>query len=188
MKRVTRQIIAWYYVKFLHLRTGDEPFQINFELWSESSQPLRDLQQITFAMLNRFWSLSKKIFTSLSPILPILNGQYQAAWNANHKFWEGTFVKIYKIQLQVILFALLHQFWYQQISFLQLSRISFSIIWKQCSSQMLFFNEFIPFPKPTPLNSRNLLNMIKVYHRFSLKCLLKYFFQKSIDKFLQNIF
>ena len=32
-------------------------------------------------------------------MLLILNGQYQAAWNDNHKFWEGTSVKSYKIQI-----------------------------------------------------------------------------------------
>ena len=32
---------------------------------SERSQPLRNPQQITFVMLNRFWSLSKKPLISL---------------------------------------------------------------------------------------------------------------------------
>ena len=58
---------------------------------------LRDCQQITFAMLNRFCLLSK------TPTPPVLNGQYQDGWNTNQnqmkntplftlhfKFFEGT--------------------------------------------------------------------------------------------------
>ena len=43
------------------------------------------------------------------------------------KFWEGTSVKIYKIYT-VLLFLFLHQFLYQQISFLQLFRTLFNIL------------------------------------------------------------
>ena len=93
---------------------------------SESSQPLKDRQQITFMMRNRFWSLIKNLLTPL----PVPNRQYQAGWNATKikwkiqasfilyfKFGEGTPVKSYKIQLPVYLFLVLNQFLYQQISF-----------------------------------------------------------------------
>ena len=74
---------AWYYMKFLHLWTGGELFKINFEFkWK---QPVtKGSSANNFIMLNRSWSLSKNCFTS--PILPNTNGQYQAAWNVNHKF------------------------------------------------------------------------------------------------------
>ena len=78
-------------------------------------------------MLNRFGLLGKK----KNPPHPVLNGQYQAGWNANQyiklkiqayltlylEFWEGTSVKSYKIQLSVLLILVLHLFLYQQISF-----------------------------------------------------------------------
>ena len=111
-------------------------------------------------------------------ILPILNGQYQAARNANNKFWEGTSVESYKIQLPVFLFLVLHQFLYQEISFSQHSRISFNIIWKKFYPKFSFFNGFTLSSQLHALNDQNLLKVIKVFCRFSLKCLLKYFFPK----------
>ena len=97
---------------------------------SERSQPLRDPQQITFIMLNRFWALSKKPNTSPSPHMVFLmhniklDGmptkiklKIQACFTLYFKFWEGTSAKSYKIQLPVLLFLVSHQFLYQQISF-----------------------------------------------------------------------
>ena len=113
-------------------------------------------------------------------ILPILNGQYQAARNANNKFWEGTSVESYKIQLPVFLFLVLYQFLYQEISFSQHSRISFNIIWKNICPKFSFFNGFTPSPQLHALNDQNLLKVINVLCWFSLKCLLKYFFSKNL--------
>ena len=108
------------------------------------------------------------------------------------KFCEGTSVKSYKIQLPVFLFLVLHQFLYQQISFSQLSIISFNIIWKRFSFFVLNFSFLsdlpLPFPQPHPLINGQNLNVTKVFCEFSLKCLLKYFFQKFIDKIVQSIF
>ena len=112
----------------------------------------------------------------LSPIFPILNGQYQAVWNANQKFWQGTSAKNYKLQLPFSLFPFLHQFLYQQISFSQLSRISFKIISKRFYPKFLFFNGFTLSSQPHPLNGQNLLNVTKSFCWFSPKYLLKYFF------------
>ena len=68
---VPKQIVAWYYMKFLHIWRG-----INFSRQSlsssQSSQPLSYSQQITFAMRNRFWLLSKN---HLTPAL-VLHRQY----------------------------------------------------------------------------------------------------------------
>ena len=156
---------------------------------SESSQALRDPQQINFVMFNRFWSLSKTLFTLPSPILPILNGQYQAAWNANQKFWEGTSVKSYKIQLPVFLFLVLHQFLYQQTSFLQLSRISLNIIWKKFSSQIIFFKQIHPLaPTPSPYwpkSAKRDKSFLSIFPKMSDEIS---FFQTFIDKILQSIF
>ena len=41
----------------------DELFEITFEFKWNHREPLRDPQQVTFAMLNRFWSLTKNPLT-----------------------------------------------------------------------------------------------------------------------------
>ena len=108
------------------------------------------------------------------------------------KFCEGTSVKSYKIQLPVFLFLVLHQFLYQQISFLQLYIISFNIIWKRFSFFVLnfsFLNDLpLPFPQPHPLINGQNLNVTKVFCEFSLKCLLKYFFKNLLTKLCNAFF
>ena len=137
-------------------------------------------------MLNRFWSLSKNLFTP-PPILPILNGQYQAAWNANHKFWESTSVKSYKIQLPVFLFFILH--YISRYHFHNFLEFHSTLSEKNFRPKLSFFNGFTPSPQPLLLNGQNPLNVTKVFCRFSLECLLKYFFSlKFTDKILQSIF
>ena len=71
--------------------------------------------------------------------MPIkIKWKMEAYFTLNFKFWEGTSVKRYKAQQQpVFLFLVLHQFLNQQMSFLQLSRISLNILWKIFSSQIL---------------------------------------------------
>ena len=155
---------------------------------SENSRPLRDPWQVTFVMLNRFRSLSRNPFIHPSSpiILSILNGQYQAAWNANRKFWEGTSVKSYKTQLPVFLFVLHYISRYHFHNFLEFHS---SLSEKKIFPKFFFFNGFTPSPQPQPFNGQNLLNMTKVYCRFFLKCLLKYFFfVRFIEKILERIF
>ena len=152
---------------------------------SESSQPLR---QITFIMLNRFWSLSKNPFT---PIIPIVNGQYQTAWNANHKFWEGTSVKSYKIQLPVFLFLVLH--YISRYHFHNFLEFHSTLSQKKFCPKFSFFTGFTPSPQPQPLNGQNLLYVTKAFCWFSLKCFLNPPPlppppPKFNDKILQNIF
>ena len=73
---------------------------------SERSQPLRDPQQITFIMLNRFSLLSKTPFTSLFITDNIkvdgmptkIKLKIQACFTLYFKFWEGTSVKCFQIQ------------------------------------------------------------------------------------------
>ena len=136
---------------------------------SGSSQPLRDPLQITFV-------ISKNLFTP-TPILPILNGQYPAAWNANHNFWKGTSVKSYNTQIPDFLVLVLHQFLYQQISFSQLFKISLNIVRKKFCPKFSFFltDSSPPSNQLYLLNGQNLLNVTKAFCQFSLKCLLKYF-------------
>ena len=60
---------------------------------------------------------------------------------------------------------------------------------KNFRTKFSFFDGFTPFPQPHHLNGQNLLNVTKVFCRFSLRCLLKYSFSlKFIDKILQSIF
>ena len=127
---------------------------------SESSHPLWDPEQITFVMLDRFWLLSKtpSLLSSslflmdnirLHGIPTKIKWKIQACFTLNFKFWEGTAVKGFKTKIPDFLFLVLHQFLYQQTSFLQLSRISFNIIWKRFSSQ-IFLNRFTPLPQTPP--------------------------------------
>ena len=103
-------------MKFLHLWRVDQLFK--------SSQPLSDPRQITFVMLNRFWSLSKSPLTplfltdniKLDGLPTKIKWKIQASFTFYFKFWESVYVKGYKIQLSVLLFLVLHQFLYQQIS------------------------------------------------------------------------
>ena len=142
---------------------------------SERSQPLRDPQQITFIMVNRFWPLSKKPFTHLFVTDNIkLDGmptkiklKIQACFTLYFKFWEGTSVKSYKIQLPVFLFLVSHQFLYQQILLFYSSLELNSTSEKYFCRKFSFFNGFAQTPHP--LNSQNLLS---VTNFFSLKCVL----------------
>ena len=105
----------------------------------------------------------------------------QTCFTLNFKFWEGISVKSYKTQLPVSLLLVLHQFLYQQISVLQLSRISFNIIWKGFSSYIFLCKQIHPpSPQPHPINGQNLLNVTKVFCQFFLKCLLNFLFFSKI--------
>ena len=145
---------------------------------SERSQPLRDPQQITFIMVNRFWPLSKKPFTHLFVTDNIkLDGmptkiklKIQACFTLYFKFWEGTSVKSYKIQLPVLLFLVSHQFLYQQVSlFYNFLEHHSTLSEKDFCCKFFFFNEFSQTAHP--LNIQNLLSVAKVFCQFSLKCL-----------------
>ena len=128
---------------------------------SERRQPLRDPQQITLIMLNRFWLLSKTSFTllflkdniKLDEMQAKIKLKMQACFTLYFQFWEGTSMKSYKIQLPVLLF--LEYFLYlisfyisisADIIFLQLFRSSCNIIWKRFLSQFLLLTQ-----TPTPL-------------------------------------
>ena len=118
---VPRQIVAWHYMKILHLCRENELFKINFEFkWK--NRATKDPQPTTSVMLNIFWVLiSKKLLLSLFLTSNIkLDGmptniklKRQACFTLYFKFWEVTSVKSYKIQLPILLFLVLHQ----QISF-----------------------------------------------------------------------
>ena len=124
---------------------------------SERSQPLRDPQQITFIMVNRFWPLSKKPFTHLFVTDNIkLDGmptkiklKIQACFTLYFKFWEGTSVKSYEIQLPVLLFLVLHQFLYQQISFFyNFLELHSTLPEKDFRRKFSFFNGFTQTSPP----------------------------------------
>ena len=152
---------------------------------SERTQPLRNPQQNTFVMLNRFWLLSKK------PLLPLflmdnikldwmptnIKLKIQACFTLCFTFWGGTSIKSYKIQLPVLLFLVLHQLLYQQISFsCNFLELHPTLSAKHFCRKILLFWRI----HPNPLNSQNLLSMTEVFSQFSLKCLLKCFFFKNL--------
>ena len=138
---------------------------------SERSQPLRDPKQVVFIMFNRFCSLSEKPFTSdninLQRMPNKMKLKTQACFTLYFKFWEGTSVKSYKIQLPVFLFLVSHQFLYQQILLFYSSLELNSTSEKYFCRKFSFFNGFAQTPHP--LNSQNLLS---VTNFFSLKCVL----------------
>ena len=101
---------------------------------------------------------------------------------------HGTSVKSCKIELSVFLFLVLHQFLYQQVSFLQLSRISFSIIWKRFLSRIFLFTGFTPSPQPHPINGQNLLKRDERFLSIFPKILWKFFFQNLLTKACKAFF
>ena len=141
---------------------------------SERSQPLRGPKQVVFIMFNRFCSLSEKPFTSdninLERMPNKMKLKTQACFTLYFKFWEGTSVKSYKIQLPVFLFLVSHQFLYQQILLFYSSLELNSTSEKYFCRKFSFFNGFSQTPHP--LNSQNLLSVTKF---FSLKCFLIFF-------------
>ena len=107
----------------------------------------------------------------------------QAYLTLYFKFWEGTSFKSFKIQLSVLIILVLNLFFTPaDITFLQLFRTSFIIIWKRFLLQIFLFKRI----HPNPLNSQNLLSVTKRFSQTSLKCLLKYFFQTFVNKILQK--
>ena len=136
---------------------------------SERIQPLRDPRQITFIMLGRFWSLSKKPFTSLFLTDSIkLDGiptkiklKIQTCFMLYFKFWEGTSVKSYKMQLPVLLFLVLYQFLYQQISlfttFYNFIKPDWKLSEKDFCRKFTYFNGFNQ--TTFSLKSQNLLSL-----------------------------
>ena len=122
---------------------------------SEWSLPLRDPQQINFLMLNRFWPLSKKAFTllflmdniKLDGMLTKIKLKIQACFTLYFKFWEGTSVESYKIQLPVVLFLVLDKFLYQLISFLyNFLEINSTLFEKDFCCKIYLFNRFTQTP------------------------------------------
>ena len=115
----------------------------------------------------------------------------QACFLLHFKFWVGTSVKSFKIQLLVFLFLVLHQFLYIKISFLQLSRISNNIIWKRFSSQIFpfycIYRPPLPFPNSTPPSAKRDKSFSPIFPKMPPETFFL-FFQKFIDKILQSIF
>ena len=129
--------IAWYYMKFLHLRRGGKLFEINFELLSKN--PLAPPSSSLFLMDNiSCMKCQTRLNEKYKPVLHCISSS------------KITSVKSYKIQLAAFLFLVWHQYLYQQIPFLQLTRISFNIIWKRLFSQILLFQQIPPLPPPPP--------------------------------------
>ena len=148
-------------------------------------------------MLNRFWSLSKNRLNpphSLVPILPALNGEYQATWNANQDYIKNT--GLFQIVFQVLK-RYFHEnfknaptrffiFWFYIIFYISRCHLCnflefhSTLYEKYFCTKFSVFNGFKTPSKPQPLNGQNLLNMTKAFCQFSLKCLLKYFFFKYL--------
>ena len=167
-------------MKCLHLWRRDELFEITFEFkWKQPDT--KGLLTNNLCPLNRFW-LSKNPFTQppslfltynikLNIIPTKIKRKIQACFILYFKFFEGTSVKRYKIQLPVLLFLVLHQFLYQQISFFyNFLELNSTLSAKDFRHKFSFINRFTQTSHP--LNGQNLLSVTKDFCQFSLKCLL----------------
>ena len=133
-------------------------------------------------MLKKFWSLSKKPFAllfltdniKLAGMPTKIKLKMHACFTLYFKFWEGASLKIYKMQLQDLLFFVSHQFLYQEIAF----SYNFLEIYSALSEKD-FCRKFFLFKGFTQtlnsLNSQNLPSMTKSFCQFCLQCLLNFF-------------
>ena len=118
-------------------------------------------------MFIKFWWLGKKPFIplfltdniKLDGIPTKIKWKIQACFTLYFKFWDGTSVKM---QLPVLLFLVLHQLLYQQISsFYNFLELHLTLSEKDLCHKFLFFNGFTQTFHP--LNSQNLLNVTKLF-------------------------
>ena len=169
--------IAWYYMKFLHLQTGDELFGINFEFkWKQ--QPLRDHWQITFVMPHRFRSLSKNPFTP--PSFTILMDNTRLHGTPTTSFEKVILWKVISYSYQFFYFLFYISFYISRYHFSNFLEFHSTLPEKNFRPKFSFLNGFTPSHQLHPLNGQNLLNVTKFFCWFSLKCLLKYFFPKNL--------
>ena len=116
----------------------------------ESSKPLRDCQQITCVMLNRFQVKNPSPLTlslidniKLDGIPTKVKWKIQVSFLFYFKFSKGTSVKSYEMQLPVLLLFLFYiSFYISRYHFLQLFRTLFCIIWKRFSLQVFLFRTY----------------------------------------------
>ena len=142
---------------------------------SERSQPLRDPQQITFIMLNRFWALSKKSNTSPSPHMVFLmhniklDGmptkiklKIQACFTLYFKFWEGTSVKCFQIQAtSSFISCFTSAFISADIIFYNFLELHSTLSEKDFCRKFSFFNGFTETPHH--FNTQNLLSVTNAF-------------------------
>ena len=175
-------------MEFLHLWRGDELFERGWSLdLSENNQPLTDPRQITFVTFNGFWPLCKNPLTSLfwtdniklDGMPTKIKWKIQACFTLYSKFWEYTCVKSYKIQLRVLLFLVLHQFLYKQISFFT----TFKNFTEHYLKKIFLPNLTDSSKSPTPLMARQVFSSI-----FPKKPSEIFFFKNLLAKSCKSIF
>ena len=156
---------------------------------SESSQPLWDPRQITFLILNRFWSLGKIPFFPPPHFLGLLRLHgipTKIEWqmkNASLSYIKFQGLRRYfgeKLQDTTARFFFLFyiSFYISRYHFYNFLECHSTLSGKDFCSKFSFFNRFTPSLQHQPLNGQNLLDVTKVFCQFSLKCLLKYFFSR----------
>ena len=106
----------------------------------------------------------------------------QACFALNFKFWEGTSVKSYKIQLPVFLFLVLFyiSFYISRYYFYNFLEFHSALSGKVFHHKFSFLTDSTPFPQPHPLSGQSLLNVTKAFGEFSWWCLLNFFFFSKI--------
>ena len=126
---------------------------------SESSQSLRHPRQITFVMLNRFWSLSKNPFTP--PSSPFLMDNIRLHGMPTTSFEKVLLWKVIKYRYQFFYFLFYISFYISRYHFYNFLEFHSTLSEKKFHPKFSFFNRFTPFFQPHPLNAENLLNVTK---------------------------
>ena len=159
---------------------------------SESSQLLRDPRQITFVMLNRFWSLSKNPFTPPHPShlsFPFLMDNIRLHGMPTTGFEKILLWKVTRYSYQFFYFLFYISFYISRYYFYNFLEFHSTLSERTFCPKFSFFDEFTTLPpQPHHLNGQNLLNVTK----FLLICPKMsseiFFFQKFTDKILKSIF
>ena len=134
-------------------------------------------------MLNRFWLLSKNPFTlSLPPppFSPFFMENIRLHGMSTASYEKVLLWKAIRYSYQFFYFLFYISFYISRYHFYNFLEFNLTLSEKNSRPKLSFFNGFTLSPQPQPLIGQNLLNATKVFCRFSLKCLTKYFFPKNL--------
>ena len=83
--------------------------------------------------------------------------------------------KVIRYSYQFFYFLFYISFYISRYHFYNFLEFHSTLSGKDFRPKFSLFNKFTPSPQPLPLNSQNLLSVVKVFCQFSLKCLLIFF-------------
>ena len=130
-------------------------------------------------MLNRFLSLSKSPFTPQT-CSPFLMDNIRLHGMPTVSFEKVFLSKVIRYSYHFFYFLFYISFFISRYHFHNFLEFHSILSEKNFRFKFSFFNGFTPSPQLHSFNVQNLLNVTKVFCRFSLKCVLKYLFSKNI--------